>query len=244
MARSGQARRWTCALLLGVTATGCAVRTPPPPAVVPLDSCMAEQSEIERLQQLLAEKDELIRNQQAHQQVQAKELQATTNQAAQAQVKLRRMASQPDAASTLAEVEVAMSSLKSSITTAPEQAMQSQAQRLLDAAAAAYAQDDYATTVDRATQSRELIDMVNSQRAGKSAHHLAVTFQSPIPLRARIDCKLRWSPRAGASVRSVLKKDSPVTALGYKGEWLHVQTDDGDTGWLLKTMVETRPEPP
>ena len=246
MDRVGHAARWTVVVVIGLNMMGCALRNPPPVPVAPPESCLAQQSEIERLQQLLAEKEALIRSQQVHQQDQARELQASTSQAARAQIKLRRMATQPDAASTLAEVEVAMETLKASKTTAPQQAMQSQAQRLLDAAAAAYAKDDFATAVDRATQSRELIDMAKGQPAGKapSARRVTVTFQAPIPLRTRIDCNLRQLPRGNAVIRKVLKQDSALMALAYRGDWLRIQTEDGDTGWLLNTLVEARPDEP
>ena len=59
----------------------------------------AQQNEIERLQKLLAEKEAQIRTQQARQQDQAKTLQETSSLAAHAQVKLRRLATRPAAAS-------------------------------------------------------------------------------------------------------------------------------------------------
>jgi hypothetical protein len=232
--------RWAFALLLGANMAGCAIQSPAPDRVP--ESCMAEQSEIERLRQLLEKKDALIHNQQVHQQEQAKELQATSSQATLAQVKLRRMATQPDAASTLAEVEVLMETFKSDKNTAPQQALQTQAQRLLDAANAAYAEDDYATAVDRAAQSREIIDMAQVQSRGKKAVGQSVTimFQTPIPMRTLTDCNLRQQPRKSSALLSVLKKDSALTAVAYDGDWLRVQTEDEREGWLLKSLVEVQ----
>jgi hypothetical protein len=232
--------------LLGLSMTGCALLNPTPIPTTAPQSCMAQQSEIERLKQLLAEKEALILSQQAHQQEQARELQATTRQATRAQVKLSRLATQPDAASTLAEVEVAMETLKSSKTTAPQQALQTQAQRLLDAANTAYAKGDFAMAVDRATQSREIIDMVKGHRTGKasSTHRVTVTFQAPLPLRTRIDSNLRQLPRGNAPILSVLKKDSALMALAYRGDWLRIKTEDGHTGWVLNRLVEARPDEP
>lgn len=246
MDRAEHAVRWTVVMLFGLNMMGCALLSPPPPPAAPPVSCMAEQSEIERLQQLLAEKEALIQSQQAHQQDQARVLQATTSQAARAQVKLRRMATQPDAASTLAEVEVAMETLKSAKITAPHQTMQSLAQHLLDDATAAYGKDDFAMTVDSATQSREIIDMVKGQANGKAAstRKVTVTFQTPIPLQTRIDCKLRQLPRGNAPTLKTLKKASALMALAYRGDWLRIQTEDGDTGWLLNSLVEALPVQP
>lgn len=238
--------RWTFVLLFGANMAGCALQSPTPAPVRIPDSCMAEQSEIERLRQLLAEKDALIRNQQVHQQEQAKELQTTTSQATLAQVQLRRMATQTDAASALAEVEVAMETFKSDKNIVPQQTLQAQAQRLLDAANVAYAQDDYATAVDWAAQSREIIDMVQEQSTGKATgkHRVTITFQTPIPMRTRTDCNLRQLPRSNSTLLSVLKKDSTLMALAYNGDWLRVQTEDEREGWLLKSLVEALPIEP
>jgi predicted GNAT family N-acyltransferase len=244
--RVERAARWAVVLLLGLNMTGCALLNPAPvaPIAVP-ESCMAEQSEIDRLRQLLAEKEALIRSQQARQQEQAKELQATTREASRAQVKLSRLATQPDAASTLAEVEVAMETLKSVKTTVPQRAMQAQAQKLLDAANAAYEKGDFATAVDRATQSREILDMLQGLRAMKTTRNrVTVTFQAPIPLRTRIDSNLRQLPRGNAKILSVLKKDTALMAQAYRGPWLRIQTEDGRTGWVFNRLVEARPDEP
>jgi uncharacterized protein YgiM (DUF1202 family) len=200
----------------------------------------AQQQEIERLQKLLGEKDAFIRNQQVRQQDQAKTLQETSSQAAHAQIKLRRLATRPAAASTIAEAEIAMESLKSSPVSDAERLLQTQGQRLLAAAAASYAEDNYAAAMDYAAQAREFIDMVSNGRMRKASDQLFVSLQTPIPLRAAVNSNLRQKPGLKAAVLGILKKDSPMTAEGYQGDWLQVQTADGRSGWVLNTLVEAQ----
>ena len=129
------APKWMIMAFTGLSMIGCnniPVRSIPPDSeieVTALESCDKErceverekllaekavqQQEIERLQKLLAEKDALIRNQQVRQQDQAKTLQETSNQAAHVR-KLRRLATRPAAASTIAEAEISMEGLTSS----------------------------------------------------------------------------------------------------------------------------------
>lgn len=170
-------------LLLGVNIAGCnllksaprstpAASTPVAPApVAPVpvvsvpavtavssDPCAAQQREIERLQQLLAEKEALIRSQQIRQREPVKASQESTRQSSRIQVQLRQLPTQSGAAATIAEVEAAMKNLKLSRSAPFEQTLQAQAQRLLDAATAAYAKGDYAAAMDHAAQSRRLID--------------------------------------------------------------------------------------
>lgn len=176
---------WTIVLLVGVNITGCNLLksaprptpvastslAPVPIASVPVvpvpavtaassDPCAAQQREIERLQQLLAEKEALIRSQQIRQREPVKASQESTRQSSRIQVQLRQLPTQSGAAATIAEIEAEMKNLKSSRSTPPAQTLQiqAQAQRLLDAATAAYTKGDYAAAIDHAAQSRRLID--------------------------------------------------------------------------------------
>ncbi len=109
---------WTVAMLLGVSMTGCSLlkstprpvpatstpAAPAPVASVPtvatpavtttIDPCAAQQREIERLQQLLAEKEALIRSQQIRQREPAKTSQESATQPSRVRMELRRLPAQ------------------------------------------------------------------------------------------------------------------------------------------------------
>jgi hypothetical protein len=249
-------------LLLGLNMAGCSIPTrpalpepeiviavPEPPRAKPqceieLEKLVtendAQHQEIERLQKVLAEKDAQIRSQQAKQQDQAKTLQEASNLAAQAQVKLRRLATRPAAASAIAEVEMMMANLKSSPMAGSEQILQTQAQRLLNAATASYAEESYAYAMDHAAQAREFIDMVTSTRTRKTSDQVTVSLQVPIPLRATSNSNLRQKPSVSGGLVTTLKRDSAMIAEAYCGDWLHVTTPDGRAGWVLNTLVEAQ----
>ncbi len=200
----------------------------------------AQQQEIERLQKVLTEKDAQIRSQQARQQDQAKTLQETSSLAAQAQVKLRRLATRPAAASAIAEVEMMMGNLKSSPMAGSEEILQTQAQRLLNAATTSYAEENYASAMDHAAQAREYIDMVTNNRTRKTSDQLTVSLQVPIPLRTTSNSNLRQKPGLSAPLVTTLKRDALMIAEAYRGDWLYVMTADGRAGWVLNTLVEAQ----
>jgi chromosome segregation ATPase len=250
-------------LLLGLSISGCSTPTKPGlPEITQVEAAPlpellgkaeceieiekllmekeAQHQEIERLQKVLAEKDAQIRSHQARQQDQAKTLQETSSQAAQAQVKLRRLATRPAAASAIAEAEMVMGNLNSSPISAPEQTLQTQAQRLLNAASVSYAEENYAIAMDQAAQAREFIDMITSNRTRKTTDQVTVSLQVPIPLRATGNSNLRQKPGLSSAVVKTLKRDSLMTAESYRGEWLHVVTTEGQAGWVLNTLVETQ----
>lgn len=258
--RAGRVAGWAMVILLSLNVIACSSVSKNPstvaPAILPalcgdeqqeierlqklLTEREAQQNEIERLQKLLAEKEAQIRTQQARQQDQAKTLQETSSQAAHARIKLRRLATRPAAASTIAEVEIALENLKSSALTATEQTLSMQAKRLLDAATTSYSEDNYGAAMDQAAQAGEFIDMVKSSRLRKASdpHHVTVSLQIPIPMRAIANANLRHKPTLGGMVVGVLQKDSLLTSEAYRGDWLLVQTADGRSGWVLNTLVE------
>ncbi len=200
----------------------------------------AQHQEIERLQKVLAEKEAQIRTQQARQQDQAKTLQEASNLAAQAQVKLRRLATRPAAASAIAEVEMMMGDLESSPTAGSELILQTQAQRLLNAATVSYAEENYASAMDHAAQAREFIDMVTNNRTRKTSDQVTVSLQVPIPLRATSNSNLRQKPSLSGALVTTLKRDSLMSAEAYRGDWLQVITPTGRAGWVLNTLVEAQ----
>lgn len=226
--------------LLAWILSGCALLHPPAPPPAPV-TCDQQDREIVRLQQTLAEKDTEIQRLHAQQHVQAKELKETTGEVARAEVKLRRLATQADAASQLAEVEVALQGMRAEAQPRRATAQLAQAQHILDAGAASFAQGDYGAAVELAAQSQEIIDMVAGRRKPAPAMRNAVEvpFQVAVALRARIDCNLRAHPGRTAAILGVLRQGTPLQAHAYRGEWLRVRAEDGRAGWVFGPLLET-----
>jgi len=63
------------------------------------------------------------------------------------------------------------------------------------------------------------------------------SFQVAIPLRLQVDTRLRSQPDTGADVLAILPAATPVTALGFHGLWLQVQTPNRTTGWVSSKLV-------
>lgn len=219
--------------------------SPPPPSPpassmpLPDDSLNEQQKMILYLLRVLAEKEAEISNLRVHQQSQVKELKETTSQAARAEVKLRRFATEADVASYLAEVEVAMVVLQSTLGTERKRSLQVLAQRLLDTASTSFKQGEYSIAADHVAQAEQFIDMLkddNSVAATQTAPE--VPFKVIIPLKIKVDSHLRRQPHNSAAVLGVLQKATPVIAQAYHGQWLQVQTEEGETGWVLAELFE------
>ena len=234
--------------LLSSVLSGCVTAPPAVPPLLPsplpveatvrertCPSCEEQNREIARLRQDLANRDAELRDLRSNQRDQVKVLQESTREVTRAKVKLRRLATQADAASDIAEVEVAMESLRSSLGAASTVPLMVLAQGILDSTAAPFAQGDYGVAMDRAAQAEQLIALVadNQVRPGSPPRvPREVPLQVAVPLKVTVDSKLRRQPLGKARVVAVLKKDSPLVARAYKAGWMRVDTEDGRSGWV------------
>lgn len=220
---------WTMFSLVVLGLGGCATSRPET-----VTNCTEEQQEIGRLREQLAWKDAEISRLQTHREARVKELEQTTVQAARAEVKLRRVASEAEVASRLAEAEVALQARPD----APESPLQELARQLLDKALATFQRGEHSEAADLTAQARQLIDMQLTIEAAPDRQAAPESsFKVAIPLRIQVDARLRSQPGTGAGVLAILPAATPVTALGFHGLWLQVQTPNRTTGWVSSELV-------
>ncbi len=221
---------------------------PPPAVAAPPPACTAcnEQArEIARLQQEIAARDAELRELKSTQREQAKTAQETTNEVTRevtrAKAKARRLATQADAASYLAEVEVAIAALRSGpAATSPLVAL---ATSYLTSAAEPFARGDYGTAMDRASQAEQTVALAMGpaptlQKSARAPGEKLL--QVALPLRAASESRVRRQPQGRAPQVGVIAKDTALTAFAWKDGWLRVETDDGLAGWVEQASVAAR----
>jgi hypothetical protein len=240
-------------VLQGCVATSPA---PPPPASTPMPmpieatvrspacpSCEEQTREIARLKQELATREAELRDLRSSQRDQVKVLQESTREVTRAKVRLRRLATQADAASYIAEVEVAMATLRSSLGAKAATPLVTLAQGILASTAVPFAQGDYGTAMDTAAQAEQLLALVAHYEVHPGARDRVpgeVPLQLAIPLKVNVDTELRRQPLARSPVVDTVKKDVVVVARAYKRPWMQVETDDGRAGWVEQRRLGPR----
>ncbi|MFA7387863.1 MAG: SH3 domain-containing protein [Thiohalobacteraceae bacterium] len=231
-------------MLLAWALSGCALLQSPAPGPATSD-CDPRDQEVARLQQTLAERDAEVQQLRAQQSVQATALKEITVEVARAEVKLRRLATQADAASRLAEAEVALLGMETEAQTPLRAAQIAEAQRLLDAGAESFAQGEYGAAVELAAESQAIIEtLAGGGRLVPGVRDAEETpLHTPLALRTRVDSNLRAQPGRTEPVLSLLRQGTALQAHAYRGEWLHIHTDDGRAGWVYGPLLEA-PNPP
>ncbi len=246
----GVRQRRGIACVLAVALAGCATAPPEPPPPAPLivevpaparacPTCDDQNREIVRLRQELAARDAELRDLRTANREQAKSLQESTREVTRAREKTRRLATQADAASFIAEVEVTLSALRVAPATAATAPLVAMASGFHAATAAPFAQRDYALAMERAAQAEALLAVAAAAQAGNPPRGETM-LQVPIPLRVTIGSHLRRQPHRRAPIASIVDEDSLVVANAWQDGWLRVTVADGRAGWINQNQLGVR----
>lgn len=192
---------------------------------------------IKQLEKTVADKDALIKSLYIRERDQSQVLQATSNEVVRTQARLNRLATKPASASQIAEAEVLMARIKPQLTHPSDQRLLEQAKRLVDTAISYYKQDDYAAAMNYASQTIEFVNMLTDQNRTRSKHSL-VAFNVPVNIKVIIDANLRRKSGIDGEIIGVLQEGTILKALAYQRNWLRVQTDDENQGWISNKLIE------
>jgi TolA-binding protein len=173
---------------------------------------------------------------------QVDELQSQLEEARQEVVrsmaKLQTLATRAEAASGIAEAEVALQSLKGGgAESGPEAA---QAAKLLKEAGAEFDQDNYGGALYLANQTKSLAaagrgrlaaDERGTDRPGEKP------FALPIPLRTVGAGNVREGPAISPPLAFSVEPGDALTGYSYVDEWIRITDGSGRGGWIFRKLV-------
>ncbi|GKS68094.1 SH3 domain-containing protein [Nitrosomonas sp. PY1] len=229
-----------------VIASGCAsqekILIPADEPKLPMTSESEKnwEKEVTRLEKLVAEKDQLIKNQKVQQTDQANVIRETHKEVARTQVKLHRLATKPGTASAIAELEASLNQLSQEKNAPFDQVLRMQAQRLSEISTIFYTKDQYATAMNYVGQANSFVKSIQSdltQKKATNTDYPQLDFHVPVKLRTNKLSKLYKTPDAQSQVLLSLKKDTVLKATASQGTWLKVLTGKNQ-GWIQSTGFE------
>lgn len=155
-----------------------------------------------------------------------------------ANAQLQSVESRAQAASTLAEVEVALSTVEA---TAPRPEI-TQAEELLKMSAAEFDNENYGGSLYLTSQAKSLISVASGRVSNADLPALAgeEPFAVPLPLRAVTGTNVREGPGTEFKVLFVVSPAVPLVGQAYKDPWVRIRDERGRTGWVFHTLIESR----
>lgn len=207
-----------------------------------VESLMAENR---GLQIELLEREALIQQLNARISDQQRMIDDAVVEVVRAKAKLRSIESRAEAASTMAETEIALKGLKEGYAseTGGNDAALDKAELLLKMSTVEFRRENYGGALYLAGQARAQINALQSRRSHKAgAEMLAgeVIFSQPLPLILLKRSNLRKAPDLNSEVLRILEKGISITGYSHKDEWIRIRLDDGDSGWIHQSLIQGR----
>ncbi len=172
-----------------------------------------------------------------------KRLDGAIRDVVRAKAKLRSLESKAEAASSLAEAEIALNTLRSAEPNHAKGPEIVQTEQLLKMSALEFKNQNYSGALYLTSQAKGLIKMAKERsviREKEPEEEVPVSFVLPVPLRVLRTSNLRAGPGLQFKVIHTLKKDSTVVAHSYKDQWVGVTTENGQEGWIFHALVDGR----
>lgn len=155
--------------------------------------------------------------------------------------KLRGGTSRAEAASGMAEADVALQALRAAGGSAPPEL--SQATRLAQQSTAEFNKENFGGALYLANQAKGLAVMGRARLTGggrAGARPGETAFALPIRVRISGKANVREGPGSSFAVTSTIDAGSIVTAFAWTDDWIRVADDAGHGGWVFRALV-TRP---
>lgn len=230
-----------CPLIVAVVLlSGCAWTVSGPKLQEELTRQTTANRELEeklaRLQLLLLEKE-------AQGKVLNKKLDEATLEVVRDKAKLGSLESKAQAASTLAEGEIALKALKTSVVGLEKGAEILQAEELLKASNLELKKENYGGALYLATRAKVIIkeDQERSKDREKTPMMAGeVPFAMPLLLRLVHPGNVREGPGLDSKVLFSLQEGSAVVGYSYRGLWVWVRAENGRGGWIYYSLVGGR----
>lgn len=157
-----------------------------------------------------------------------------------AMAKLQSLATRAEAASGMAEAEIALQALRTANgSSSPPSPEVDQGTQLLQLATTEFDQQNYAGALYLATEAK------NAAAAGRgrtgsddrAARKGEVPFALPLRVQTTGRANVREGPGAAFKVLFTLESGMRLTAYSYVDQWVRVTDDANRTGWIHQTLI-------
>lgn len=204
---------------------------------------------IARLQLRLLERDAQIKQLEERLNSQQEMLDEAIQEVVRAKAKLRSLESKAEAASGIAEAEIAVKALKAQLAGQTQNSELIKAQELLKMSAQEFKKENYGGAAYLTSQAKGHIRAGQIRLEGREKvapikrlppFKGEVFFALPLPLKILRTSNLRKQPDRESKVITTLKKGTPLIGYSHKDKWVRVMSEDGTYGWVFQTLVGGR----
>ncbi len=155
--------------------------------------------------------------------------------------KLQTLASRAEAASAMAEADVALQSLRNTDGSRqlPELA---QVTKFVQQSTAEFNKQNYGGALYLADQAKTTTTAARARLAGAARNLRQGETQFAVPVRLKVASRgnVREGPGTSFAVAFAVESGNGLTGFSYTDEWVRVTDDTGRSGWIFRSLV-TKP---
>ncbi len=176
---------------------------------------------------------------------QDKMLDEAVQEVVRAKAKLRTIESRAEAASTMAEAEIALKATKEGLAAGSDGQGENltRAEELLKMSTREFKNENYGGALYLAGQARGQINVVQLHRfqgEGGMSQPGETRFSQPLPLKTLKRCNFRQLPDLKGTVIEILDQGTLIVAFAHMDNWLRVHIEDGRAGWVHQSLAGVR----
>ena len=209
------------------------VAEPPPEAPVAVARDTELEQQLARSELRLLEKEAQIEDLQT-------QLDDARQEVVRAMAKLQSLATRAEAASGIAEAEIALQSLQA----APGAPAIAEVQQLMQQSTAEFDKKNYGGALYLANQAKSAAATARGQLASADRGSLRpgeVPFALPLELQTTTRANVRDGPGETFKVLYTLPAGAPVMGQSFAEQWVRVTDDAGRRGWVYRSLISRRP---
>ncbi|MGD9032811.1 MAG: SH3 domain-containing protein [Desulfobacteraceae bacterium] len=198
---------------------------------------------VSKMHMQMLEKDAQIKKLEERQNTQQRVLDDAIQEVVRAKAKLASLESKAEAASNMAEAEIALRNLRTELGAGEKDPDVIKAKQLLKMSALEFEKKNYGGALYLTSQA---MSHIKAGQIRMKPHEKIpvikgeILFAEPLSLRVLRTSNLREAPDLKSKVLTTLAKGAPVVGYSYKGEWVRVHSEQGIHGWIFQTLVGAR----
>jgi hypothetical protein len=198
----------------------------------------AQESEIAKLKLAVLEKETQIA-------AFEKKYNEAVQEVVRTKAKLHSLESKAEAASTMAEAEIALKALVAKAAGQKDGPEIIQAGHLLQMSAQEFKDENYGGALYLASQAKGLVHIGQGRLVGREEVPIVsgeVLFALPLPLRVLAKSNVRQGPGLDFEVVFTVEKGALLVGHSYREDWVRVKDENGRGGWMHHALVGGRQE--
>jgi len=215
----------------------------PPPAPVPPpqdDTALRESEERSKALELrLLEKESVIQDLKQRLDSQQRSLDEAIQEVVRAKAKMLSLESRAEAASQMAESEIAVKTLEAQVAGTKDPDLP-EIRKLLQMSSTEFEKENFGGALYLTIQAKSRIQAAQLRlRSGDKVDPASgeIPFAAPITLTVAKASNVRTKPDLSAPILLTVAAGRTVTGYSHKGEWVRIVCEDGTRGWVHQSLL-------